>query len=164
MGRVLYLYGRLEMVVDMSIAAIVMDIPTVFSPYLSPVLLKEGEYSTVFGIISSLCAQVQMPKNICNFVPFNFSLKPWYLEECASTLATTYSSGTPGHDKSVGTVDMDGKLRPDHICTVEHTGNFSKSPSPRWQYYFLRSIFFLLFFDKKIKKEGVGIRFGNFFL
>jgi hypothetical protein len=48
--------------------------------------------------------------------------KPWYLEECSSTLATTYSSGTPGHDKSVATVDMDGKLRPDHICTVEHTG------------------------------------------
>lgn len=51
------------------------------------------------------------------------SYKPWYLEECSSTLATTYSSGTPGHDKSVATVDMDAKLRPDHICTVEHTGN-----------------------------------------
>ncbi|CAH1972311.1 unnamed protein product [Acanthoscelides obtectus] len=47
--------------------------------------------------------------------------KPWYLEECSSTLATTYSSGTPGHDKSVATVDMDARLRPDHICTVEHT-------------------------------------------
>ncbi|XKL69164.1 hypothetical protein PGB90_006933 [Kerria lacca] len=54
--------------------------------------------------------------------------KPWYLEECASTLATTYSSGTPGHDKSVGTVDMDGKLRPDHICTVEHTGTSASAP------------------------------------
>jgi hypothetical protein len=53
--------------------------------------------------------------------------KPWYLEECSSTLATTYSSGTPGHDKSVATVDMDGKLRPDHICTVEHTGITKKS-------------------------------------
>lgn len=52
-----------------------------------------------------------------------FSYKPWYLEECSSTLASTYSSGTPGHDKSIATVDMDGKLRPDHICTVEHTGN-----------------------------------------
>lgn len=52
-----------------------------------------------------------------------FRYKPWYLEECSSTLATTYSSGTPGHDKSVATVDMDAKLRPDHICTVEHTGN-----------------------------------------
>lgn len=53
---------------------------------------------------------------------FDHRYKPWYLEECSSTLATTYSSGTPGHDKSVATVDMDGKLRPDHICTVEHTG------------------------------------------
>ncbi|CAG4943201.1 unnamed protein product [Parnassius apollo] len=47
--------------------------------------------------------------------------KPWYLEECSSTHATTYSSGTPGHDKSVTTVDMDGRLRSDHICTVEYT-------------------------------------------
>lgn len=54
-----------------------------------------------------------------------FRYKPWYLEECSSTLATTYSSGTPGHDKSVATVDMDAKLRPDHICTVEHTGNYN---------------------------------------
>lgn len=56
------------------------------------------------------------------------SFKPWYLEECSSTLATTYSSGTPGHDKSVATVDMDGRLRPDHICTVEHTGTSASAP------------------------------------
>lgn len=54
--------------------------------------------------------------------------KPWYLEECSSTLATTYSSGTPGHDKSVATVDMDGRLRADHICTVEHTGTSASAP------------------------------------
>uniref|UniRef100_A0A224XI33 furin n=1 Tax=Panstrongylus lignarius TaxID=156445 RepID=A0A224XI33_9HEMI len=54
--------------------------------------------------------------------------KPWYLEECSSTLATTYSSGTPGHDKSIATVDMDGKLRSDHICTVEHTGTSASAP------------------------------------
>ncbi|XP_071449576.1 furin-like protease 2 isoform X2 [Hetaerina americana] len=54
--------------------------------------------------------------------------KPWYLEECSSTLATTYSSGTPGHDKSVATVDMDAKLRPDRICTVEHTGTSASAP------------------------------------
>lgn len=54
--------------------------------------------------------------------------KPWYLEECSSTLATTYSSGTPGHDKSIASVDMDGKLRPDHICTVEHTGTSASAP------------------------------------
>jgi len=57
-----------------------------------------------------------------------YSFKPWYLEECSSTLATTYSSGTPGHDKSVATVDMDGRLRPDHICTVEHTGTSASAP------------------------------------
>ncbi|XP_012281896.1 furin-like protease 2 [Orussus abietinus] len=54
--------------------------------------------------------------------------KPWYLEECSSTLASTYSSGTPGNDKSVATVDMDAKLRPDHICTVEHTGTSASAP------------------------------------
>ena len=27
--------------------------------------------------------------------------RPWYLEECSSTLATTYSSGTPGRDGSI---------------------------------------------------------------
>lgn len=50
------------------------------------------------------------------------------MEECSSTLATTYSSGTPGHDKSVATVDMDGRLRPDRICTVEHTGTSASAP------------------------------------
>ncbi|KAJ2949490.1 hypothetical protein O0L34_g15413 [Tuta absoluta] len=54
--------------------------------------------------------------------------KPWYLEECSSTLATTYSSGTPGHDKSIATADMDGRLRADHICTVEHTGTSASAP------------------------------------
>ncbi|KAL1508965.1 hypothetical protein ABEB36_003778 [Hypothenemus hampei] len=54
--------------------------------------------------------------------------QPWYLEQCSSTLATTYSSGTPGHDKSVATVDMDARLRPDHICTVEHTGTSASAP------------------------------------
>ncbi|XP_071529775.1 furin-like protease 2 isoform X2 [Panulirus ornatus] len=54
--------------------------------------------------------------------------KPWYLEECSSTLATTYSSGTPGLDRSVATVDMDGNLRPDHICTLEHTGTSASAP------------------------------------
>uniref|UniRef100_A0A2P2I154 furin n=1 Tax=Hirondellea gigas TaxID=1518452 RepID=A0A2P2I154_9CRUS len=54
--------------------------------------------------------------------------KPWYLEECSSTLTSTYSSGTPGLDHSVATVDMDGSLRPDHVCTVEHTGTSASAP------------------------------------
>ncbi|XP_022919564.2 furin-like protease 2 isoform X1 [Onthophagus taurus] len=54
--------------------------------------------------------------------------KPWYLEECSSTLATTYSSGTPGRDKSIVTVDMDPRLRPDHMCTEDHTGTSASAP------------------------------------
>lgn len=54
--------------------------------------------------------------------------KPWYLEECSSTIASTYSSGTPGKDKSVATVDMDSLLRPGHICTVDHTGTSASAP------------------------------------
>ncbi|KAL7296421.1 hypothetical protein TKK_0010430 [Trichogramma kaykai] len=54
--------------------------------------------------------------------------KPWYLEECSSTLASTYSSGTPGNDKSITTVDMDASLREDHLCTVEHTGTSASAP------------------------------------
>uniref|UniRef100_A0A1B0GIL1 furin n=2 Tax=Lutzomyia longipalpis TaxID=7200 RepID=A0A1B0GIL1_LUTLO len=65
---------------------------------------------------------------ILNGVKRKGGYKPWYLEECSSTLATTYSSGTPGHDKSVATVDMDGRLRPDRICTVEHTGTSASAP------------------------------------
>eukprot|EP00096_Caligus_rogercresseyi_P011194 TRINITY_DN4331_c0_g1_i1.p1 TRINITY_DN4331_c0_g1~~TRINITY_DN4331_c0_g1_i1.p1 ORF type:complete len:661 (+),score=93.36 TRINITY_DN4331_c0_g1_i1:122-2104(+) len=54
--------------------------------------------------------------------------KPWYLEECSSTLATTYSSGTPGRDGSIATVDQDARLRADHLCTSEHTGTSASAP------------------------------------
>jgi len=54
--------------------------------------------------------------------------KPWYLEQCSSTLATTFSSGTPGHDESITTVDQDARLRPDKICTSEHTGTSASAP------------------------------------
>ena len=54
--------------------------------------------------------------------------KPWYLEECSSTLATTYSSGTPQHDASITTVDQDMKLRPNNICTSSHTGTSASAP------------------------------------
>uniref|UniRef100_A0A1I8HWM5 P/Homo B domain-containing protein n=1 Tax=Macrostomum lignano TaxID=282301 RepID=A0A1I8HWM5_9PLAT len=47
--------------------------------------------------------------------------KPWYLEECASTLAATYSSG--GHnDKQVVTTDLRGQ------CTSTHTGTSASAP------------------------------------
>jgi len=54
--------------------------------------------------------------------------KPWYLEECSSTLATTYSSGTPGQDASITTVDQDARLRKDRICTSAHTGTSASAP------------------------------------
>merc|ERR1712158_292701 len=54
--------------------------------------------------------------------------KPWYLEQCSSTLATTFSSGTPGHDESIATVGQDARLRPDKICTTEHTGTSASAP------------------------------------
>eukprot|EP00095_Tigriopus_kingsejongensis_P009291 snap_masked-scaffold175_size286436-processed-gene-1.14 protein:Tk09291 transcript:snap_masked-scaffold175_size286436-processed-gene-1.14-mRNA-1 annotation:"furin-like convertase" len=54
--------------------------------------------------------------------------RPWYLEECSSTLASTYSSGTPGRDGSITTVDQDARLRNEHICTDSHTGTSASAP------------------------------------
>jgi len=54
--------------------------------------------------------------------------KPWYLEQCSSTLATTFSSGTPGTDASIATVDQDARLRPNKICTDQHTGTSASAP------------------------------------
>ncbi|KAK3508672.1 hypothetical protein QTP70_003316 [Hemibagrus guttatus] len=45
--------------------------------------------------------------------------KPWYLEECSSTLASTYSSG-----ESLGIVTTDLKQR----CTDEHSGTSASAP------------------------------------
>ncbi|XP_076844464.1 proprotein convertase subtilisin/kexin type 5 isoform X2 [Brachyhypopomus gauderio] len=45
--------------------------------------------------------------------------KPWYLEECSSTLATTYSSG-----ESLGIVTTDLRQR----CTDEHSGTSASAP------------------------------------
>lgn len=65
--------------------------------------------------------------------------KPWYLEECSSTLATTYSSGSPGTDQNIVTCDMDntyskslkdnpGKPITDYLCTLSHTGTSASAP------------------------------------
>jgi hypothetical protein len=51
-----------------------------------------------------------------------YGLKPWYLEECASTLATTYSSGHAGSEKAVVTTDIR------HKCTKSHTGTSASAP------------------------------------
>ncbi|XP_050403220.2 furin-like protease kpc-1 isoform X2 [Patella vulgata] len=47
--------------------------------------------------------------------------KPWYLEECSSTLATTYSSGSY-NEKQIITVDLRGR------CTQTHTGTSASAP------------------------------------
>ncbi|KAL8562679.1 hypothetical protein ACOMHN_011250 [Nucella lapillus] len=47
--------------------------------------------------------------------------KPWYLEECASTLATTYSSGAYT-EKQIVTVDLHKR------CTQSHTGTSASAP------------------------------------
>jgi hypothetical protein len=51
------------------------------------------------------------------------SEKPWYLEECTSTLATTYSSGDERmHEREVVTTDLR------HQCTTKHTGTSAAAP------------------------------------
>ncbi|KAK7933828.1 hypothetical protein WMY93_004724 [Mugilogobius chulae] len=47
--------------------------------------------------------------------------KPWYLEECASTLTTTYSSGE-NYDRKIITTDLR------HRCTDSHTGTSASAP------------------------------------
>ncbi|XP_068612958.1 furin-like [Brachionichthys hirsutus] len=46
---------------------------------------------------------------------------PWYSEPCASTLATTFSSGNPG-EKQIVTTDLRQK------CTDSHTGTSASAP------------------------------------
>lgn len=55
--------------------------------------------------------------------------KPWYLEECSSTLSTTYSSGTPSQDASITTVDQVNKSSLFHfdILTLELLGRILTS-------------------------------------
>lgn len=47
--------------------------------------------------------------------------RPWYLEECPSTLTTTYSSAGMG-EPAIVTVDMP------HSCTLQHTGTSASAP------------------------------------
>lgn len=64
--------------------------------------------------------------------------KPWYLEECSSTLATTYSSGTPTKDENIVTADQSNeyayalkegrKPNPAKFCTIVHTGTSASAP------------------------------------
>merc|ERR1719204_1387025 len=48
---------------------------------------------------------------------------PWYSEQCSSTLATTYSSGSSRQgERKVITTDLHGR------CTSSHTGTSASSP------------------------------------
>ncbi|KAF5403612.1 hypothetical protein PHET_02837 [Paragonimus heterotremus] len=47
--------------------------------------------------------------------------RPWYLEQCSSTLVTTYSSGSLS-EKMIMTLD------PNHQCTSKHTGTSASAP------------------------------------
>jgi len=50
-------------------------------------------------------------------------LIPWYSEQCSSTLATTYSSGSSRQgERKVVTTDLHGR------CTTSHTGTSASSP------------------------------------
>jgi proprotein convertase subtilisin/kexin type 5 len=49
-------------------------------------------------------------------------LKPFYTEECSSTLAATPSSGNNELDGIIATTTVDASLRPEHLYTTEFTG------------------------------------------
>ncbi|XP_035214452.1 furin-like protease 2 [Stegodyphus dumicola] len=63
---------------------------------------------------------------------------PWYLEQCSSTLATTYSSGASSRDQNIVTVDVDysyfndfrrgRKPNTSNLCTRGHTGTSASAP------------------------------------
>ncbi|XP_055338068.1 furin-like protease kpc-1 isoform X2 [Paramacrobiotus metropolitanus] len=46
---------------------------------------------------------------------------PWYLEQCSSTMATTYSSGS-SMERQIVTTDLH------HKCTLSHTGTSASAP------------------------------------
>ncbi|VDO69352.1 unnamed protein product, partial [Schistosoma curassoni] len=47
--------------------------------------------------------------------------RPWYLEKCSSTLASTYSSGSP-MERMISTTDLG------HDCTRMHSGTSACAP------------------------------------
>ncbi|OQV20757.1 Furin-like protease 2 [Hypsibius exemplaris] len=53
--------------------------------------------------------------------------KPWYLEECASTLTTTFSSGNSWH-QAIVTTDLNTPGNRYEACTVQHTGTSASAP------------------------------------
>lgn len=78
---------------------------------------RYADYCSCDGYINS-------PYTISIGAVDNCGKKPWYAEECPSTLAVTYSSGevTGKLDKQIATTDLHGG------CTKQHTGTSAAAP------------------------------------
>nr|XP_013813057.1 PREDICTED: proprotein convertase subtilisin/kexin type 6-like [Apteryx mantelli mantelli] len=75
---------------------------------------REGDYCSCDGYTNSIYT-ISVSSTTEN------GYKPWYLEECASTLATTYSSGA-FYERKIVTTDLR------HRCTDGHTGTSVSAP------------------------------------
>ncbi|KFV84567.1 Proprotein convertase subtilisin/kexin type 6, partial [Struthio camelus australis] len=75
---------------------------------------REGDYCSCDGYTNSIYT-ISVSSTTEN------GYKPWYLEECASTLATTYSSGA-FYERKIVTADLR------HRCTDGHTGTSVSAP------------------------------------
>ncbi|XP_051484547.1 proprotein convertase subtilisin/kexin type 6 isoform X2 [Apus apus] len=75
---------------------------------------REGDYCSCDGYTNSIYT-ISISSTTEN------GYKPWYLEECASTLATTYSSGA-FYERKIVTTDLR------HRCTDSHTGTSVSAP------------------------------------
>ncbi|KAM4748417.1 proprotein convertase subtilisin/kexin type 6 [Rhinophrynus dorsalis] len=75
---------------------------------------REGDYCSCDGYTNSIYT-ISISSTTEN------GYKPWYLEECASTLATTYSSGA-FYERKIFTTDLR------HRCTDDHTGTSVSAP------------------------------------
>uniref|UniRef100_A0A8B9NU07 P/Homo B domain-containing protein n=1 Tax=Apteryx owenii TaxID=8824 RepID=A0A8B9NU07_APTOW len=80
---------------------------------------REGDYCSCDGYTNSIYT-ISVSSTTEN------GYKPWYLEECASTLATTYSSGAFYERKIVSSPAVTTDLR--HRCTDGHTGTSVSAP------------------------------------
>ncbi|XP_028921941.1 proprotein convertase subtilisin/kexin type 6 isoform X4 [Ornithorhynchus anatinus] len=75
---------------------------------------REGDYCSCDGYTNSVYT-ISVSSTTEN------GYKPWYLEECASTLATTYSSGA-FYERKIVTTDLRQR------CTDGHTGTSVSAP------------------------------------
>ncbi|NP_001086467.1 proprotein convertase subtilisin/kexin type 6 L homeolog precursor [Xenopus laevis] len=75
---------------------------------------REGDYCSCDGYTNSIYT-ISISSTTEN------GYKPWYLEECASTLATTYSSGA-FYERKIVTTDLR------QGCTDDHTGTSVSAP------------------------------------